>query len=112
MMTRPTPIQFTDDARTKLGELIAARPNTLGVRFGLNGKGCSGFSYVLEFVDQAEPDDEVHQIDGIMVVIDGKSLLYLIGTTIDYHTDQFGSGFRFASPLATAMCGCGKSVSF
>ena len=87
------------------------KPN-LGLRLGVKGGGCSGMSYVLS-LDEATPKqyDTVFEQDGIKVVIDAKSHLYLDGTTVDYKNSLMGGGFEFLNPNAKKSCGCGHSFT-
>ncbi len=81
------------------------------IRFGVRKTGCSGFAYVLDFVDQAEPGDHVFQSRGIRIVVDEDSLSLVDGTTIDLKTDELGEAFIFVNPNASAECGCGESFT-
>ena len=87
------------------------KPN-MGLRLGVKGGGCSGFSYVLG-LEEATPKqyDTVFEQDGIKVIVDAKSHLYLDGTTIDFKNGLMGGGFEFQNPLAKKSCGCGSSFS-
>lgn len=87
------------------------KPN-LGLRIGVKGGGCSGLSYVLA-LDEAIPKqyDTVFEQEGVKVLIDAKSQLYLDGTTIDYKTNMMGGGFEFDNPNAKKSCGCGTSFT-
>jgi len=87
------------------------KPN-LGLRLGVKGGGCSGMSYVLS-IDEATPKqyDTVFEQEGIKVLIDAKSHLYLDGTTVDYKGTLMGGGFEFQNPLAKKSCGCGTSFT-
>ncbi len=87
------------------------KPNA-GLRIGVKGGGCSGFSYVLA-IDEATPKqyDSIFEQEGIKVLVDAKSHLYLDGTTIDYKGSLMGGGFEFNNPLAKKSCGCGSSFS-
>lgn len=81
------------------------------LRIGIKGGGCSGFSYVMDFDNKSSDIDQHFEMNGIQIVIDSKSLLYLAGTEVDY-TDGFGgSGFVFNNPNATRSCGCGSSFA-
>lgn len=71
--------------------------------------GCSGFSYKMEFDTKAQDNDKVFEMNGAKVVVDGKSLLYLIGMVLDYEGGLNGKGFIFSNPNATKTCGCGSS---
>ncbi len=81
------------------------------LRVGVRGGGCSGFSYLLDLTEQAEEADEVFDKHGIKVVCDPKSYLYLNGTTIDFKDEIMGRGFVFNNPNATSTCGCGSSFN-
>ena len=82
------------------------------LRVGVKGGGCSGFTYTLDLVEEepgANDETMVHQ--GIRIIVDTKSLLYLSGTEIDYKDEMMGSGFVFKNPNATSSCGCGSSFT-
>ena len=87
------------------------KPN-LGLRLGVKGGGCSGMSYALS-IDEATPKqyDTVFEQEGVKVLVDAKSHLYLDGTTVDYKNGLVGGGFEFHNPLAKKSCGCGTSFS-
>ena len=85
------------------------RASGLGVRLGVRTTGCSGLSYVLEFVDATEVGDEIIEFDDIKLVIDPKSLLYLDGTELDYVKEGLNEGFEFKNPNVKDECGCGES---
>ncbi len=81
------------------------------LRMGVKGGGCSGLSYSLEFDNEIGPHDKQFDIDGVRVVCDKKSYLYLNGTTLDYVTQGLTGGFTFVNPQAKSSCGCGTSFS-
>ena len=81
-----------------------------GVRLGVKGGGCSGFSYVLEFDNEREGDNILEQ-DGVKFFMDRKSAIYLKGIVLDYKAGLKGKGFVFQNPNATSTCGCGESFS-
>lgn len=85
----------------------------IGIRIGLRAGGCNGLSYVFEWCDK-EPNEKDHIFifDGVKILIDPKSAIYLDGTELDYETGMFGHGFKFNSPKQTGSCGCGASVVF
>src|SRR5436190_1466535 len=85
--------------------------NTDFVRMGVKGGGCSGLSYSLEFDSEIGPHDKEFELDGIKVVVDKKSYLYLNGTTLDYVQQGLTGGFTFLNPSAKSSCGCGTSFS-
>jgi len=81
------------------------------LRMGVKGGGCSGLSYSLEFDTETGKHDKTFEIDGVPVVVDAKSYLYLNGTTLDYVTEGLQGGFTFVNPQAKSSCGCGTSFS-
>lgn len=81
-----------------------------GLRIGVRAGGCSGMSYVLGF-DAPQADDAVQEVEGVKVLIDPKSSMYLDGTHLDYMDGLQGKGFTFSNPNATRSCGCGESFS-
>ncbi len=85
-------------------------PDGYSLRVGVRGGGCSGMSYILGFDRQREQDLEF-EVDGIVVFMDKRQGLYLMGTTLDYHDGLDARGFTFENPNATATCGCGSSFS-
>ena len=84
---------------------------TAGLRLGVRGGGCSGASYVMEFADKIRERDNVFEFDGVKVVVDPKSLVYLRGTTLDYEVKLMQHGFKFVNPNAVKGCGCGESFT-
>ncbi len=106
-------INLTDKATNEVKRLIEAQqlPEETGLRVGVRGGGCSGLSYSLNFDTQQKENDRVFECNGVKVLIDSKSFLYLAGTTLDYTDGLNGSGFTFENPNATQSCGCGSSFS-
>tara|TARA_R100001443_G_scaffold62189_1_gene72137 strand:+ start:54 stop:368 length:315 start_codon:yes stop_codon:yes gene_type:complete len=102
-------ISLTEAAANKLKNLFSSNPST-GVRVGVRGGGCSGFTYKLEFGNQAS-DDRVISDKGVEMYIDPKSYLYLMGTEIDFIDELNQAGFKFTNPTAKRTCGCGESFS-
>jgi iron-sulfur cluster assembly accessory protein len=88
-----------------------SRGPEFGLRVGVVGGGCSGFSYTMSFDDQRKDDDRVLEVDGIRVLVDAASVEYLEGTTLDYVAGLHGAGFKFVNPKAQRTCGCGSSFS-
>jgi iron-sulfur cluster assembly protein len=86
-------------------------PDTAGVRVGIQGGGCSGFSYTLNFDHKKAEGDLVIEQDGVRIFCDPKSMIYLRGTTLEYTDGLQGRGFHFQNPNAKGTCGCGESFS-
>jgi len=81
------------------------------LRVGVVGGGCSGLSYKLDFDNETQPNDQVFELDGIKLVTDLKSFLYLCDTTLDFSDGLNGKGFHFTNPNASRSCGCGESFA-
>ena len=81
------------------------------LRVGVKGGGCSGLSYVMDFVTETTETDEIINLSELKVVIDKKSILYLIGTELQYSSGLNGKGFEWVNPNASRTCGCGESFS-
>lgn len=105
-----SPITLTESAIIKVKELIRNREKeTAGIRIGINSKGCSGMSYTFEYADEILNNDESVEISDFKILIDPKSLLFVIGTEIDFVDEGLESGFKFSNPNAKSICGCNKS---
>ena len=108
------PVMLSENAAGAIKKIIQDQglPENTRLRVGVKGGGCSGFSYMLDLVeeDRSEMDEEVED-KGIKMLIDMKSYLYLNGVEIDYRDEVMGSGFVFKNPNATSTCGCGSSFS-
>lgn len=106
------PITITPKAVERVKHLLDQRGKpSLGLRIGIKSGGCSGLSYIVEYADEKNQFDEVLEFEGIMVIIDPKAIMYLIGTEMDYVDGDFKSGFVFINPNEKNKCGCGKSFS-
>jgi iron-sulfur cluster assembly protein len=106
-------IKVRDNAREQVAKIIqseGANPNSF-VRVGVEGGGCSGLMYKLDFDHELMEDDKVFEDNGVKVVVDKKSFLYLIGTELDFSGGLNGKGFQFINPNANRTCGCGESFS-
>ena len=106
-------VELTEAAARQVKELKQQQnlPETAFLRMGVRGGGCSGLSYSLEFDNEIGPHDKKFAVDGVQVVCDKKSYLYLNGTTLDYVTQGLTGGFTFLNPQAKSSCGCGTSFS-
>jgi iron-sulfur cluster assembly accessory protein len=100
-------IQLTPSAVKKVKE-ISGGP---ALRIGVRGGGCSGFSYSMQWENEIGPMDNVFEFDGLKVIVDGVSAMYLDGVTIDYLETLEASGFKFDNPNVKTTCGCGQSFS-
>lgn len=105
-------ISLTDAALKEVKRLINVQGiEEGGLRLGVKGGGCSGLSYTINFDDKIGQYDQVYEIDGVKVIIDAKSAIYLQGTQLDYQKDLMGGNFKFLNPNANKTCGCGESFS-
>lgn len=102
-------ITITSVAAQKTQEFLQKRGKGIGIRLGIKTAGCSGFSYLIEFVDQANSDDEMFTSNGVNVVVDKKSLVYLDGLSLDFVKEGLNEGFKFSNPNVSSECGCGES---
>ena len=110
--TRPTAVTLTPAAQARIGALMADAPDgAIGVKLSTPRRGCSGLAYSVDYVTAASGFDERIDTPGGTLFIDGASLLYLIGSTMDWVEDDFTAGFVFANPNATGTCGCGESFT-
>ncbi len=107
-------IKVSEIAKTKVIELMSDEGydyKTDFVRVGVKSGGCSGLSYDLKFDKEKEEEDKVFEDNGVKIIVDKKSFLYLIGTTLDFSGGLNGTGFVFNNPNANRTCGCGESFS-
>jgi iron-sulfur cluster assembly protein len=106
-------ITVTDKAKEKLASLRIESnyDDSYFVRVGVEGGGCSGLSYKLDFDKEEKPEDKAFEDKGVKIVVDRKSFLYLVGTELDFTDGLNGKGFNFINPNASRTCGCGESFS-
>lgn len=104
-------ITMTDAAANHVSRHLQSRGSGEGIRLAVRTSGCSGMAYVLEFVDEIEDEDQVFEAEGVKVVIDPKSLLYLDGTELDFVKEGLNEGFKFNNPNVKNECGCGESFN-
>jgi iron-sulfur cluster assembly protein len=109
---RPAALTLTPSAEARIAHLMAQAPDgTIGVKLSTPRRGCSGLAYSVDYVASASPLDEKVATPGGDLYVDGASLLYLIGSTMNWVEDDFSAGFVFANPNAKGSCGCGESFT-
>ena len=105
-------VQLTPSAIKEVKRLMQDQKHAdAALRVGVKNGGCSGMEYVMSFEPPPGPHDQVFEVEGLRVVVDAKSALFLIGTTLDFVDSLQESGFKFANPNAKQTCGCGTSFS-
>jgi iron-sulfur cluster assembly protein IscA len=104
-------ITLTDKAATHVQNFLAKRGKGVGLRLGVRTSGCSGMAYMLEFVDDLNPDDHTFESHGVKVIVDPKSLPYIDGTELDFAREGLNEGFKFNNPNVKDACGCGESFN-
>lgn len=104
-------VTLTEKAAQHVSNFLQKRGKGVGLRLGVRTSGCSGMAYKLEFVDEADGEDEVYESHGIKIFIDPRSLPYLDGTELDYVREGLNEGFRFNNPNVKDQCGCGESFN-
>jgi iron-sulfur cluster assembly protein len=110
----PAGIQITETAAAEIKRQQAKRGTPgAAIRVGIRGGGCTGFSYIFEWVEgEPRATDKVIAEHGVRVYVDPKSFVYLQGTELDFVTSMMGHGFKFNNPNVKGACGCGESVQF
>ncbi|MEO6153589.1 MAG: iron-sulfur cluster assembly accessory protein [Croceibacterium sp.] len=109
---RPAAVNLTPAAEARVADLMQNAPGgTVGVKLSTPRRGCSGLAYSVDYVSDAHPFDEKIETPGGVFYIDSASVLYLIGSTMDWQEDDFAAGFVFANPNAKGACGCGESFT-
>lgn len=105
-------LSITPKAAEQIRILLAKRGReSLGIRVGVKSGGCNGFKYFVEYADEKGKYDEIVQDNDVTILIDPKALMYLLGTEMDYVSEQFKSGFIFSNPNEKGKCGCGSSFN-
>ncbi|MDX7989100.1 iron-sulfur cluster assembly protein IscA [Xenorhabdus sp. 12] len=104
-------ISLTESAAQRILTFLDNRGKGVGLRLGVRTSGCSGMAYVLEFVDMINEEDQVFEDKGVKVIVDGKSILYLDGTELDFVKEGLNEGFKFNNPNVSSECGCGESFN-
>jgi len=110
--TRPAAVTLTPNAEARVTALMAAAPaDAIGVKLSTPRRGCSGLAYSVDYVTEEQKFDEKIETPGGIFYIDGASVLYLIGSVMDWVEDDFAAGFVFENPNAKGACGCGESFT-
>jgi len=104
-------ITLTESAAKRVRTYLQRRGSGIGLRLGIKKTGCSGFAYVVDYADQAEPDDAVFENSGITVLVAPDALKYIDGTEVDFVQEGLNEAFKFRNPNANGECGCGESFS-
>ena len=102
-------ITLTEKAAERVRSFLDRRGHGVGLRLGVRTSGCSGMAYRLEFVDEAASEDRIFESQGVKVLVDEQSLVYIDGTELDFVREGLSEGFRFNNPNAADTCGCGES---
>ncbi|KKC23757.1 HesB/IscA family protein [Sphingomonas sp. SRS2] len=109
---RPAALILTPSAEARIADLMGQAPEgAIGVKLSTPRRGCSGLAYSVDYVTEADPFDEKIETPGGAFYVDGGSILYLIGSVMDWVEDDFSAGFTFQNPNAKGSCGCGESFT-
>ena len=112
LRARPAPLLLTPTAEARIAELMGKAPEgAIGVKLSTPRRGCSGLAYSVDYVTEAKLMDERIDTPGGTLFVDGGSILYLIGSTMNWVEDDFTAGFVFNNPNAKGACGCGESFT-
>lgn len=104
-------ISVTQSAAERVKTFLEKRGEGVGVRLGVKTTGCSGMAYTVEFADEIEDTDKVFEENGVKIIINPKSLVYLDGTELDFAKEGLNEGFKFNNPNEKDRCGCGESFT-
>jgi iron-sulfur cluster assembly protein len=102
-------ISVTSAAAKYIEKSLAKRGVGLGLRLGVKKSGCTGFSYVLDFVDDVSENDHIFESQGVKIIVDNDSLSYIEGTQVDFVREGLNESFKFNNPNVKNQCGCGSS---
>ncbi|MGI9524438.1 MAG: HesB/IscA family protein [Hyphomicrobiaceae bacterium] len=108
--SRPQIMTLTDSAADRVRQMLATKPNAVGLKIGLKKGGCAGMEYTLDWAEEVGKFDEQVEYNGAKVLIDPMATLYILGTEMDYKVDKLSAQFVFNNPNQTSACGCGESV--
>jgi iron-sulfur cluster assembly protein len=104
-------ISLTESAANRVKTFLSTRGHGVGLRLGVRKTGCSGFAYVINYADEAQPGEVAFEDRGVKVFVDSESLVLLDGTTVDFVKQGLNEAFRFRNPNVKGECGCGESFS-
>ena len=104
-------VNITETAAERVKTFLESRGHGEGIRFGVKTSGCTGYAYIIEFVDDPKEDDHIFEQHGVKTFVDEKSLVFLSGATVDYGKEGLNEGFKFENPNVKDECGCGESFN-
>ncbi|MGB9428929.1 MAG: iron-sulfur cluster assembly protein IscA [Gammaproteobacteria bacterium] len=104
-------ITLTDSAARRVTSYLEKRGGGLGLRLGVKKTGCSGFAYVVDYADQAEPEDVIFEQHGVKVLVSRDNLALLDGIRVDFVREGLNESFKFHNPNVKDECGCGESFT-
>jgi len=104
-------ITLTNSAAERVRTYLTRRGSGIGLRLGVKKTGCNGFAYVVNYADEAEPEDVVFEDGGVAILVDPESLKLIDGTEVDFVKEGLNEAFKFRNPKAAGECGCGESFS-
>ena len=107
--TKATGITLTDAAAERVRRFLSQTDGAVGMRLGVKKTGCSGMAYVVDLAADINEQDNVFESNGVKVVVDEKSLPYVVGTRIDFTSDGLNESFYYDNPNVQSLCGCGES---
>ena len=102
-------ITLSEKAAKRIKEILLKDQSSSGVRIGVKSGGCAGMSYVMEYANEINPNDEIIEEKGVKLFVDPGAVMYLLGTEMDYKKEEFSSSFVFKNPNESERCGCGES---
>jgi len=108
---KPKAMTLTDAAAERVRQIMASRPEVVGLRVGMKTGGCAGMEYTMSWAVEQDKFDEVVEDKGVKILIDPKAILFLLGTEMDYKVDKLSAQFVFKNPNQQSACGCGESVT-
>jgi len=105
-------LTLSKNAISQLGYLLSKREKYAYIRLGVTKRGCNGISYKMDYIDDKGKYDELVDIDGVKLLIESSSIMYVVGIEIDYISNKITSKFTFTNPNSKGGCGCGESFNF